>query len=251
MAPDGVPHLVAAARVEPRRRLVEQQQPGRPHQGRPQVEPPPHAARVRLHQPAARLGQAHQLQDLLGRGRRLLPPLAVQAGHHRHVLPARHHLLDRGRLAGQPDHAAHRHGVLHHVVAVDAQRPRVGRDQRRHHADERGLAGAVGPEDGHGLPGRQGQGQLRERLDLPEALGEAVGLYQGVHARPSFRRWFCCRFCRFSATRCRAEPGRRKVAYALGAASGEGLPGSGSWLCRFGAAWCNTRPRVIPWASRR
>ena len=61
--------------------------------------------------------------------------------------------------------------------------PRVGREERRHHADEGGLAGAVGPEDGDGLPGRQGEGQVGEGLHLPEFLGEAVGLYERVHAR--------------------------------------------------------------------
>ena len=70
--------------------------------------------------------------------------------------------------------------------AVDAQRAAVGLDERRHHADEGGLAGAVGAEDGHRLARRQGEGQFGERLDLPERLGEAVGLDERVHGASPF-----------------------------------------------------------------
>ena len=66
--------------------------------------------------------------------------------------------------------------------------PLSGCEQRGHHADERGLARAVGTEDGHRLPGGQGEVQVAEGLDLPEPLAEAVGLDEGVHGLASFRR---------------------------------------------------------------
>ncbi len=44
---DAVPHLVAAPRIEPRGRLVEEQDAGRADEARPEVEPPAHARRNR------------------------------------------------------------------------------------------------------------------------------------------------------------------------------------------------------------
>ena len=103
----GVPHLVAAPRVEARRRLVEQQQPGRADEARPEVESPSHPAGIGPDLAVGGLHQIHLLEDPLGRGHRLGAALAVQAGHHDEVLPAGHHLLDGGGLAGEADHAAH------------------------------------------------------------------------------------------------------------------------------------------------
>ncbi len=62
-------------------------------------------------------------------------------------------------------------------------RPASGLQQGGHGADERGLAGSVGPEDGHNLAGGDGQVQAVEGPDLPEVLGEAVGLDEGAHRR--------------------------------------------------------------------
>ncbi len=180
---DGVPHLVAAPRVEAGRRLVEQQQPGRADEARPEVEPPSHPAGIGPDLAVGGLHQIHLLEDPRGRGHRLGAALAVQAGHHDEVLPAGHHLLDGGGLAGETDHAADGHRVASDVMAVDGERAAVGRDEGGHHADERGLPRAVGPEDGHRLAGRQGEGQVGEGQDLPELLGEAIGLDERVHAR--------------------------------------------------------------------
>ena len=86
---DDVPDLVARARVEPGRRLVEEHQLRRDDDARGDVEPPPHAAGVVLDQPAGRLGEAERLEQLrrarLGRG----PLQAQQPAEQDQVLAAR------------------------------------------------------------------------------------------------------------------------------------------------------------------
>ena len=137
-----------------------------------------------------------------------------------------------------------RHRVAPDVVPVDGERAAVGRDERGHHADERGLAGAVGTEDGHRLSGGQGEGQPGEGLDLPELLGEAVGLDERVHAR--LLPWVVLL----------AESVPRRSPTLSSAASGEGP----SWI---GLVVVRARDRVvshaasghssgvIPWGARR
>ena len=48
------------------------------------------------------------------------------------------------------------------------------------------LPAPFGPRMATGSPGGRVRLELREGLDLSEALREAVGLYQGVHARAFF-----------------------------------------------------------------
>ncbi len=67
------PHLGPAPRVEPGRRLVQEEHPGVDDQARGQVEPAPHAAAVLLDRLAAGVGEPEPLQQLVG-------PLARPAG---------------------------------------------------------------------------------------------------------------------------------------------------------------------------
>ena len=62
--PHDVPHLVAAARVEPGGRLVQEEQIGRVQDGRGDVDTAPHAARVVLHLAPGRVRQPEGLQQL-------------------------------------------------------------------------------------------------------------------------------------------------------------------------------------------
>ena len=61
-----LPEVLAAARVEARRRLVEEQHAGRGHQAGGEVEPPAHAAGERLDQPVGGVGQPEPLEQLVG-----------------------------------------------------------------------------------------------------------------------------------------------------------------------------------------
>ena len=62
--PDGLPHPLAAGRVEPCRRLVEEQDRWPRDQRRRQVESPAHAARVALHHPVGGECQLELVQQL-------------------------------------------------------------------------------------------------------------------------------------------------------------------------------------------
>ena len=65
-AADDVPHPEPAARVEARRRLVQEQEPRPPDQGAAEVEPAAHAARVGLDDAVGGVGQVELLEQLVG-----------------------------------------------------------------------------------------------------------------------------------------------------------------------------------------
>ncbi len=58
------------------------------------------------------------------------------------------------------------------VEAVDARRARGGRHQRRQHADERGLARAVRPEQAEHFAVLDGEAQRVHGAKIAEALGQ-------------------------------------------------------------------------------
>ena len=72
-AADDVPDLVAAARIEPGRRLVEEEQVRRDDDPGRDVEPPPHAPGVGLYLLIRRLGEPERVEQFLG------PPLRLPA----------------------------------------------------------------------------------------------------------------------------------------------------------------------------
>jgi hypothetical protein len=63
-APDHIPHVFALGRVQPGRRLVQEDHPGAAHQAGREIEPPPHATGVGLGHPAGVLGEIEPLQEL-------------------------------------------------------------------------------------------------------------------------------------------------------------------------------------------
>ena len=115
--PDDVPDLVARARVEPGRRLVEEHQLRRDHDARGDVEPAPHAAGVVLDEPARRVGDAERLEQLVGPRLGMGALEAEQAADQDQVLAAGQVLVDGGKLAGQADQTAHRIRLGHDVVS--------------------------------------------------------------------------------------------------------------------------------------
>ncbi len=98
---------------------------------------------------------------------------AEETSDHDDVLSTRHRGLHRRRLAGESHEPAHRTRVASNIDAVDAQRPRVGAEQRRHQIDEGRLARAVRSEQSHDLTGPHGQIQPVEGTGLAESLDEA------------------------------------------------------------------------------
>ncbi len=74
------------------------------------------------------------------------PGQAEQPPDQDEILDSGQVAVDRGELAGQADPATHLLRFLHDVVAADLGGSGVGTQQRGEHADQRGLAGAVGAE---------------------------------------------------------------------------------------------------------
>ena len=180
---DDVPDLVARARVEARRRLVEEHELGRDDDARGDIDPPAHAAGVVLHEPTGRVGQPEGVEQLVRPRARLLGPVAEQPAEQDEVLAAGEVVVDRGQLAGQADERPHLVGLADDVVPEHARVAGVRAQERREHADRRRLAGAVGSE--HPIDGaaRDREVDAVDGAGLPEALDEPGGLdrEQGGH----------------------------------------------------------------------
>ena len=107
-APDRAPQLLAAARVEPGGRLVQEQQLGPLDHADGQVEPTFHATRVGPDPPVRASARSNSASSSALRPG---PPRAAempQPGHHLEVLLPGQHVVDRGVLAGQADRALDR-----------------------------------------------------------------------------------------------------------------------------------------------
>ena len=141
--PDDVPDLVAAPRVEAGGRLVEEQELRRDHEARGDVEPAPHAAGEGLDLAVGRLAEPEGGEQLVRPRLRLAAAIAEEPAEEDEILVAGQVLVDRGELPGEADPAAHRVGIGDHVEPEHAGAAAVGLEQRREHAHDRGLAGAV------------------------------------------------------------------------------------------------------------
>ncbi len=112
-----VPQAQAAARVEPGRRLVEEQHRRARDERRGEVEAAAHAAGVGLRRPVGGVEQLEALEQLAPARLRGGARGAVQAPDHRQVLEPGEVLVDRRVLAGEPDPLAQRGGVADDVEA--------------------------------------------------------------------------------------------------------------------------------------
>src|SRR5260370_5417420 len=90
------------------------------------------------------------------------------------VLLASEQVVDRGELPGDSDHLAHSACFAAHVVAHDACRAGVGRDQGGQYPDDGGLASAVGPKQREDLTLAAAQVHAVEGDLLSVCLPQAV-----------------------------------------------------------------------------
>ena len=140
-------------------------------------------------------------------------------------------------------------GSRDHVVAGDGQGAVVGFEQRGDHADEGGLAGAVGPEDGHRLARGQGRSAPRgpwtfpKRLLRPSASIRActgvppfvvIGRSRGGPAPRTFPEW---------------EPGRQEWPTLSGPPRAQVLVDQARGVMDGGRVLHHAAP-VIRWGSR-
>src|SRR5690606_35370782 len=123
---DDVPHADAAARVEPGRRLVEEEY-GRCRDERERVvEPAAHAARVCLRLALGGIDEVELLEQFLCALLTLCFTEMVELAHHLEVLSAREVLVDGRVLAREADDVPHFIGFSRDAVAVHERLARVG-----------------------------------------------------------------------------------------------------------------------------
>ena len=159
---DRVPELDPAARVEPGRRLVEQQQPRRADEAGAEVEPAAHAARVGAHEPVGGLGEAELLEHARRRSR--VPSAGSWPKRRATISRFSRPVIAGSTAANWPARPISRRtalGLAAHVVAGDAQRAGVGPQQRGDGAHEGRLAGAVRAEHGDDLARARRRGRAR------------------------------------------------------------------------------------------
>ena len=171
---DDIPQLQPAARVESRRRLVEEQHGRRDHQAGGEVEAPAHAAGIRAQRA---VGRGRQLEHVEQPGGAVVGPVlghAAEPSDQHQVLPPGEIVVDRGVLTGEPDDAAHELGLADHVVPGDGRVSAVGTEQCREDADRGRLARAVGPEQAHDGGFGRLEVDARERGEVAEALDQAL-----------------------------------------------------------------------------
>jgi hypothetical protein len=121
------------------------------HQPARDLQPPTHAARQRLGRGVTPLREVHQLEQLVDALLALLRRHVVELGIDAEVLFERQVGIAGQRLRNYANPAPHLVRLFRHVVARNVRRARRNRDQRRHHADERGFSGAVRTEQSENL----------------------------------------------------------------------------------------------------
>ncbi len=173
---DGVPHPLAAGRVETGRRFVQEQHGRTGHQAGREVEPAAHTTGVPLEDPVGGIGQ-FELREQLGRactGPRT--PHVAELADQDQVLAAGEQPVQGGVLRGDPDVAPDLCRVGHHVDAGDGSASRVRHCQRGQDPDRGRLACTVGPEQSEDRPGCHREADPCEGLGLPVALDQPLGL---------------------------------------------------------------------------
>ena len=124
---DGLPHLDAPLRVEPVRRLVEEDDRWIPDEAHRDVETATHAARIGRHPPLGRVGQPEAIEQVIRDRAGVLE--VPQAGDQHEVLPATEDLVDGRELAREAERLPDVRSLRGDIEAVDDGRPRVGPEQ--------------------------------------------------------------------------------------------------------------------------
>ena len=160
-----LPEAEARRRVEPGRRLVEEQDRRPVHERGREVEPAAHAARVGLERPVGGVGQAEALEQL---GRPVLRQPLRAGGSARPTRRRFSRPVSTSSTAAycpaRPIRSRTDCGCFADVDAEHRRAPLLEREDGREDADRRRLAGAVGaeqPEHGAGLDARRTRRRAR------------------------------------------------------------------------------------------
>jgi hypothetical protein len=176
-----VPHLRPAARIEARRRLVEEEDLRNGDEACRDVDAAPLTAGVGQHLPASGVGQTERVEQLGGALSRGAPRQSEQPAHEHEILVPREILVDGRVLAGQAHLLPHRARLTHHVVAEDGRGARGGFEQRGEDADGGGLARAVGAEQTVHRSFTDTEVHAIQGAGFPKGFDEAARLYRVAH----------------------------------------------------------------------
>ena len=183
---DGVPEVAAGLRVEPGRRLVEEDDAGVVDQGQGDREALLLPARKLVDQAGALLLEPDHRQQVVDP--RLGGGHVVEPGEELQQLGGRQVVEERRRLKLDADDPADRVAAGHGVEPGDADRAGVGGAQALDHLQGRRLSGAVGAEDAEDLPLGDEQVDAGDGGEAAVALDEAAGLDDRVAGRGCRRR---------------------------------------------------------------
>ena len=161
-------------RVEAGGRFVEEEDGRAVDERGRQVEPAPHPARVGAGHAVGGVGETEALEQLVGPGDGRRPAQVREPPDEAEVLAAGEVAVDRGVLAGEADAGSDRVGPPGHVEAEDLGVAAVGREHGGQDPDGGRLAGAVGAEHAEDGAGRHLEVDAGQRLEVTEALGEAL-----------------------------------------------------------------------------
>ena len=168
VAPQRRPRL----RVEPDRRLVQEQHARGVQQAAGDLQPALHPARERAHERRAAIGQAHELEHRVEPRGHAGASQPIDGGVEAQVLLGAEMLVERGLLEDEADAPANLGALPHDVESRHPGAAGRGPQQRAKHLDRRRLAGTVGPEEAEQLPRRHAQ------VDAAHGFDGAIGLRQ-------------------------------------------------------------------------
>jgi hypothetical protein len=195
-APAGQPaqqlaQLDPTARVEARRRLVEQQHLRVVHERASQAQPLLLPARERVHRPVGVLGQAGELDQLRRPPGRARTPQPVGLAHELQVLPAGQRVVEAEDV-GRPAHPrAHGVGLGDRVEPGHPHLAGVGDEQRGQHQQQRRLARPVGSDQRRHLARRRREVDAAHRLDRAERAPHPAGHHPAARVPQPLRAARC------------------------------------------------------------
>ncbi len=214
-----------ALRVQPGRRLVEEQDGRRGQQADRQVEPAAHAPRIGLGHPVGGMGEVEAVEEPFGGLDDVLPGQPVERPDEPEVLAAGEELVDGRRLAGEPHAAADLVGLPEDVEAGHPPGAARGHAQRGQHPHERRLARAVGAREAEDGAGRDDEADVVHGPVFPELLDQFDGLDRRGRGHAVALGVDLARLSGVMGSGCRSVPTRPQGLFALGATARPVEPG--------------------------
>ena len=175
----------AAADVEADRRLVAEQEPRLMQQGARDLDPPELAARQLPHLAPDLPGKPRARQLLPGPAPAVAKSHAVEGGVIDEVLSRGQVEIEGALLEDDAQQGKCGTGCARRIMAEDADRAGLGREQSRDEGEQGRLPRAVRPEQDDESPGGQGYVDIRQSLALAVAIGKPADLERG--AAPTLR----------------------------------------------------------------